>query len=293
MENIGKTLAYLRKNLNMSQRGFENIRQSTIANIERHNNMPRVNTFLDIISELQVNLDEFMFILNGYAYDERTTLFKDIRAMRHSLYAKENVELKRRIDAYIVANPRDIFIQDLKVILESYIKISESDTYEIDSPESFAIYDRIEEQKVWTYEQIYVMSKLFYIFPEKRALELVERIDLEFEKYDSYENTKESRVAFLLNAGGYRISKQLYAEALPLVEKARDLSSASDNLVTMSFANAEIAKIKFADGEHDVAQILVDNAVTILTLGEKQTLADDIARSWHKYKKAHIPTPTT
>ncbi|MBC1331057.1 helix-turn-helix domain-containing protein [Listeria booriae] len=293
MENIGKTLAYLRKNLNMSQRGFENIRQSTIANIERHNNMPRVNTFLDIISELQVNLDEFMFILNGYAYDERTTLFKDIRAMRHSLYAKENVELKRRIDAYIVANPRDIFIQDLKVILESYIKISESDTYEIDSPESFAIYDRIEEQKVWTYEQIYVMSKLFYIFPEKRALELVERIDLEFEKYDSYENTKESRVAFLLNAGGYRISKQLYAEALPLVEKARDLSSASDNLVTMSFANAEIAKIKFADGEHDAAQILVDNAITILTLGEKQTLADDIARSWHKYKEAHIPTPTT
>lgn len=283
MKPIGSTLAYLRKNLNMSQRAFKNIKQSTIGNIEVNNTVPRVNTFLDIISELQVSLDEFMFILNDYAYDERTSLFKDIRAMRHSLYAKENVELKQRIDRYIESNPCDMFIQDLKVILDSYIEISESDTYEIDSPKSFAIYDRIEEQKIWTYEQIYVMSKLFYIFPEKRALEIVQRIDKEFEKYNTYENIQGTRIAFLLNAGGYRISKRLYATALPLVEKARDLSYAADNLVTMSFANAEIAKVKHAHGEIEEAQILIDNAIAILSLSKKQQLADDIDHSWRNF----------
>ncbi|MBC1893109.1 helix-turn-helix transcriptional regulator [Listeria booriae] len=283
MKKIGETIAHLRKNLNMSQRDFERIKQSTIANIEIHNRLPRVDTFLELISELHVNLDEFMFILNDYAYDERTALFKDIRGIRHSLYAKENTELKKRLDYYIKSNPRDLFVQDLKIILESYIKISDSDTYEIDSPESFAIYDRIEDQKYWTYEQIYIMSKLFYIFPEKRALELVQRIDLEFKKYDSYENTQSSRIAFLLNAGGYRISKHLYNEALPLVEEARDLSSENDNLVMMSFANAEIAKIKYYNRDKSTAQALIDNAITILSLSDKQKLADDIERTWEKY----------
>lgn len=288
MKPIGSTLAYLRNNLNMSQREVQNIKQSTLGNIETNNTVPRVNTFLDIISELHVSLDEFMFILNDYAYDERTALFKDIRAMRHSLYAKENIDLKCRIDQYIENNPRDIFIQDLKVILESYIKISESDTYEIDSPESFAIYDRIEEQKVWTYEQIYVMSKLFYIFPEKRALEIIQRIDNEFEKYNAYENTQGTRIAFLLNAGGYRISKELYTDALHLVEKARDLSYKADNLVTMSFANAEIAKIKYASNEKEAAQILINNAITILSLSEKQVLADDIESNWNKFLQEKV-----
>ncbi|MBC1523606.1 helix-turn-helix transcriptional regulator [Listeria booriae] len=288
MNQIGTTIAHLRKNLNMSQRDFEHIKQSTIANIEAHNRLPRIDTFLELISELNVNLDEFMFILNGYAYDERTTLFKDIRAMRHSLYAKENINLKLRLENYIQTNPRDLFIQDLRVILESYIKISESDTYEIDSIESFAIYDRIEDQKVWTYEQIYVMSKLFYVFPEKRALQMIERINIEFEKYQTYENTLGTLIAFLLNAGGYRISKKLYNEALPLVEKARDLSSQADNLVTMSFANAEIAKIKYANDEKEDAQILINNAVTILSLGEKQLLADDINNSWNKFLKEKV-----
>ncbi|MBC1433772.1 hypothetical protein HB848_00265 [Listeria rocourtiae] len=87
----------------------------------------------------------------------------------------------------------------------------------------------------------------------------------------------------MLNAGGYRISKRLYVTALPLVEKARDLSYKADNLVTMSFANAEIAKVKHANGEIEEAQVLIDNAITILTLSQKQKLAEDIDRSWRNF----------
>lgn len=283
MQTIGNTISRLRNSLNMSQRDFKKIKQSTIANIESHNRLPRLDTFLDLVSELNINLDEFMFILNGYAYDERTTIFKEIRAMRHSLYAKENKWLKDKLEKYVHENPDDIFIKDLKTIFDVLLKISKSNTYEIDSPESFDIYDRIEDCKVWTYEQIYTMSKLFYIFPEKRALDIIHRIIREFEKYTLYENIQGTKIAFLLNAGKYMIGKGWIDEAEPLLIEARDLSFEKDNLVTMSNANADLASILYIRGEIKKANEMIISAVTILEEGDKHILAEDIKKGWNLF----------
>ncbi|MBC1565081.1 helix-turn-helix domain-containing protein [Listeria booriae] len=283
MKTIADTILYLRTNLNLKQRDFKQISQSTIANIENQNRIPRVDTFVEIVHQLETSLNEFMYIQNNYQNPEREQLFKDFRNQKHSIYLEKGKKLIQRLDDYIHRNPNDALIKNIRTIIEIYEIINASSTYEIESPESLQIYDKIEEYKVWTFEHIYIMSKIFYIYPEERALSHIIRIKNELEKYKDYADVLETKIAFLLNSSGYLIEKGYLDQAQSLLLEAYRLSHKSDKLVLASYARYSLAQIYFLKGENQRSDELLDKVYNTLTYGNKKRLVDNMKFTWENF----------
>ncbi|MBC2369726.1 helix-turn-helix transcriptional regulator [Listeria booriae] len=283
MKTIAETILYLRTNLNLKQRDFKEIRQSTIANIENQNRIPRVDTFIEIVYQLETSLNEFMYIQNNYQNPEREQLFKDFRNQKHSIYFEKSKKLIKRMDDYIKRNPNDALIKNIRTIIDIYEIINKSGSYEIESPESLQIYDNIEEYKVWTFEHIYIMSKIFYIYPEERALNHITRINNELEKYKNYGDVLETKIAFLLNSSGYLIEKGYLDQAKALLLEAYRLSHKSDKLVLSSYARFSLAQIYFLKGQNERSNELIDKVYNTLIYGNKKRLVDNMKFTWENF----------
>ncbi|MBC2239808.1 helix-turn-helix domain-containing protein [Listeria booriae] len=295
MKTVGNTIREIRINKNIAQSKMKSVSQSSLSAIEK-GRLPSIEMFLDILQELDINMLEFFYIQNDFQLPERDRLFKLFRDQKQSLNEKYLFELIDIYDVYL-ENNNDPFIEALRHILGISVEVNQKQSFDVESPESKEIWERIALQDVWYHNDIYLMTKIFYTFPVEQAENVLKKALEQLEKYDHYPQIHFFKIAFLLNcsrhyilAGSYRESKKHLIEA----EKLARLHQVELFRITSHYL---LAYSEYAEGFTEAAEARVNRTVNILSAMEElnkftekdknalnyTVLAKDFQRDWENF----------
>ncbi|MBC2292921.1 hypothetical protein HCC36_06710 [Listeria booriae] len=282
-KTIGETIKSIRKNKYIKQTEITSVNQGTLANIESSKRIPYYTTFESILFDLDMTAYEFNYVRNDFQLSEREQLLNDFVRCKHSLYTQKIKKLQSQIESYLERFPNDTQIKYLLVIIDVYQKINKEQTYNIHSPESIKIWERIDAQDVWYYNDIYIMSRLFYVFPMPLAQKIIKKVMDHYEIYESYQNITPSRISFLLNSGKFFNHHGMYTEAQPLLKEAKRLAFEEELPILEFAADYALAVIEYVHGNCDYAQHEIDRVCNVLIAINRPTLETDIRRDWNKF----------
>lgn len=295
MKTVGETIREIRLNKNISQSKMKSVSQSSLSAIEK-GRLPSIEMFLDILKELDIEMLEFFYIQNDFQLPERERLFKQFRDQKQSLNENYLGELIEIYDAYLAKND-DPFIEALRHILGISVEVNQKQSFDVESPESKDLWEKIALQDVWYHNDIYLMTKIFYTFPIDQAENVLKKALEQLEKYDNYPQIHFFKIAFLLNcsrhyilAGSYRESKKHLVEA----EKLARLHQVELFRITSHYL---LAYSEYDEGNTHEANARVERTLNILTAMEElnkftekdknalnyDVLAEDFQRDWQNF----------
>lgn len=224
MHSFGETIKEIRKNKNIKQTELRTVSQSSLAHIESGRRKPRADLFENILIELNTDMNEFLFLQNGNELPERQKLFKLFRDQRQSIYEDYIKELILKFDDYINRNPYDQFIKDLRHLLDINLAVNKNQSYDVATNESYEIWERYALQKRWYHNDLYIMTKLFFIFPLELSEKIIKKILSELDCYNEFTNIETFKLSFLLNCSFYYISKKEFNKMYTLASEAKELA---------------------------------------------------------------------
>lgn len=286
MKTIGATIKEVRKMKNMKQEEFT-LSQAAISSIEssgRNITMDKLNSILD---DFNLSLREFEFIRNDYRLSESDEIFFDFTSHKNSIEIAKNQEMIDRLGAYIKKYPSNFIPYCICVVSDVYSKISLHGTYDIESPESVYIWKKLEKRKQWTYQEVFIMSKLFFVFPLEEGLEIVERIEREMKKYLNFHKDIHFDLTFYANTGKFythknklELAKSFFIRALPLCKKYIKVHIEND-------VYAHLAIIDYLEGNLDAEAEVLD-CVNRFHAMRLPALADDLESDWNTFFKERV-----
>ncbi|KGL46310.1 hypothetical protein EP56_01585 [Listeriaceae bacterium FSL A5-0209] len=297
--NVGQTIKEIRKNKKIKQREFPPLSRGTVANIESEERTPAPENFQLILAKLDITLQEFDYIKNGFKLTTREALIKEFIDHKHSLYSERTINLARNMDVYLVNNPNDQVIKDYKVVLNVYKTINEAQAYKVNKAEQIAteeIWNRIDRQKIWYYYDIDLMTRIFYVFKLEIAWKIIQDTLKQMDRYENYAHYGDSRKtkqAFLLNSAKFLINRGDFKNARPLLEKAKLLTHEHESVILELYSLAALATINYV--ENKISKYQANNEIARLctlfvSLGREQ-FANDIHNDWESFKQEYNPLP--
>lgn len=287
MKSIGVTIKEIRKMKKMKQKDFSKLSQGAISNIESSERNITLDKLLDILKDFKMSLREFEYIRNDYQLNESDRIFFDFVNMKNSIEIANDPELLNHLKKHVDKNPTDFIPYCILIIEDVYTKISITNTYNVDSPEAFEIWSKLYGLKKWTYKELYVMSKLFFVFPSELGTKVIERIEKEMGNYIEFFKDIHFDATFYMNVGKYYVHKNKLNLAKHYLQKTIPLCDKYNKVTVENDAYAHLAIINYLQGDTD-AENDVLNCIERYHHMRKPNLAKDLESDWNTFFKNNI-----
>ncbi|MBC1983446.1 helix-turn-helix domain-containing protein [Listeria booriae] len=287
MKTVGKTIRHIRKMKGMRQKDFSKITQAGIANIESSRCNITLDSLLSILNDFEMSIREFVYIQNDYQLSPTESIFFDFTNTKHSIDREQGDLLLKNMTSYLDKNPLDFIAYCMYVIEDVYLRITAENTYDINSPEANKIWEILNPRPEWSYQEVFIMSKLFFIFPIDIGEEMVNRIELRMIKYLDYYKDVHFDATFYMNVGKYYIHKNRLDIARKYLKKTIPLCKKYDRVTTENDAHAHLAIIDYLQGNKDAQEIVMD-CVQRYHAMRKPAQAADLENDWNIFFKDKI-----
>ena len=219
--NIGSTLQKIRKSRQLTQANIaENIMtQGTYSKIEKSQLAINLDQFIPLIVKMNINLQEFAYILNGYQLNEREAIIKTFTSLEIA-----NTDLLQQmlkvVKEYLVQNPDDQYICFLHMVYEAFIVLQcENDlakARQIVAP----IWQQLQNLDDWYINDFELLNAILFLFPLEIAIEMTKTAERRLKKYESFPyDVTYLNIYFRINLSIHYIEMRLYEECLSLLEE--------------------------------------------------------------------------
>ncbi|MBC6308165.1 hypothetical protein HCJ66_01230 [Listeria sp. FSL L7-1582] len=287
MKTVGKTIRHIRKMKGMRQKDFTSITQAGIANLESSRSNITLDTLLNILGEFEMSLREFVYIQNDYKLSPTDNIFFDFTNTKNSIDREQGNQLLEHMIAYLAENPNDFIAYCMYVIEDVYLKITEQNTYDIDSPAAKKVWETLNPRPEWSYQEVFIMSKLFFIFPVDIGREMVKRIEDRMICYLDYYKDVHFDATFYMNVGKYYIHKNRLDLAKNYLEKTIPLCRKYDKVLTENDAYAHLAIIAYLEGNKEAEYEVLDCMEKYKSMRRPEH-AKDLESDWNTFFKEKV-----
>ncbi|EUJ51564.1 helix-turn-helix domain-containing protein [Paenilisteria rocourtiae] len=289
MKTIGDTIREIRKNKRIKQEDMKSVSQSSLSAIEK-GRIPSIELFINILKELDIEMLEFFYIQNNFKLPERDHLFKLFREQKSSLDVEYMKMLQDTYDEYLT-NTDDPFIRSLRDVLDVYREINVRQSFKITHQEAYDKWNEIANRKVWYHNDIYMLTKIFYIFPVDQIDNVIGKAVRQLEKYNNYPHIHFFKIAFFINCSRHYILEGQYLKSKPHLIAAERLANDHQEVTLRLASHFLLAYSDYIEGEHEQAQERVDRTTSIYLSLESLELKDknknDIPR-YGRIAKDHL-----
>lgn len=269
---------------NLRQRDFSTLSQASIASIEsskRNITIDKLQSFLD---DINMSLREFEYIRNDYELLPSDKLFYNFTKTKNSIDRLSGITLTEDINMHLKEYPNDFIAYAMKIIEQVFIKISQEQSYQVNSPESFEIWSILYNRQSWTYQEIFIMSKLFYVYPFEIASQVIKRIEKEMNRYLDFLKEINFDCTFYLNVGKYFIHNNDLATAKDYLEKALPLCQEYDKIILEIDIYAHLLIIKYLKGNKSIEKKILEQ-IDLYYKINRPMLAEDLKNDWIMFFK--------
>ncbi|MBC2106111.1 helix-turn-helix domain-containing protein [Listeria booriae] len=294
MKTIGETIKEIRLNKKIKQTEMKSISQSSLSTIEK-GRLPSIELFLDVLKELDIDMMEFFYIQNDFQLPERDHLFKLFREQKQSLDEKYILEIQEKYDEYLTRT-EDPFISSLRDILDIYLQINKTQSFNVTHDDAFEMWADIANRKVWYHNDIYVLTKIFYIFPIEQIDNVINSAVEQLKKYDNFPHIYFFKIAFFVNCSRHYILAGEPLKSKQHLIAAESLAKRHQIVILRLTAHYLLAYSDFVEGNIAQAQKRVNSTTQILFDLEKLNenlendgslnyadIANDFLKDWNKF----------
>ncbi|MBC1935234.1 hypothetical protein HCA69_02575 [Listeria grandensis] len=287
MKSIGETIRHIRILKGFRQQDFSELTQAAIASIESSKRNITLDKLMSVLKDFKMSLREFEYIRNDYQLSPTDDIFFDFTNTKHSIDREQGNIILKRAASYLVENPSDFIIYCMYVLEDVFLKISAQNTYDIDSPESCEIWKTLHAREGWTYQEVFIMSKLFFIFPLDTGVSIIKRIEKEMNRYLNFCKDINFDVSFYANVGKYYTHKRQFSLAKNYLNLALPLCQKYDKPSIENDAYAHLAIIDYLNGKSD-AEKEVYECIQIFRTMRRPALAEDLESDWNTFFKEKV-----
>ncbi|WP_027108115.1 helix-turn-helix domain-containing protein [Lacticigenium naphthae] len=224
---MGSTFRKIREDKAYTQKQISDhsMSRSTYTKFELDEINPNVLKYLRILDHMDMSHEEFLYILNGYKWNEKEALFKDYKQVVIAptlLMVKDIIQrgeefLKKRYDQLIL---------DVVNICRGYEVLLT--TNKTESAKEFAqkVWDRLENIEEWYLSEMYLLAGILYVFPVETAQSLTAQVLKKLTQYADFDEAATLKKIFLFQIGTCLLNEKEYTKALncfsELTESAKE-----------------------------------------------------------------------
>ncbi|MBK1997122.1 helix-turn-helix domain-containing protein [Listeria ivanovii subsp. londoniensis] len=279
MKTVGETIKEIRtsKNLTMESLCSETLSLSTIKRIENDTINTSFINLENILLKLNISFDEFTYIRNNYNLSTKKQLIFEFRELTSvSVDIEQIKKLISKYKTYLDDNSDNEINNYLKflkalLVINQTTKLGEA-TLLVES-----IWVSLENLDNWYWNDIQILSNIFFIFPMNEAESIVELLLERIKKYDTFNNSDRLYIALMLNYIQVLLLNNNLKKAYQLVDKA--ILYAKDKKLYLHWANA-IAKKGIIEKKlgYPNADTYITEAKQILNVIQEPKYIEDLNR---------------
>ncbi|EAH3957205.1 TPA: helix-turn-helix domain-containing protein [Listeria monocytogenes] len=287
LKTTGMTIKEIRVSKNIKQEEIYNglISRNVLWQIENNKIRTNYEILKEILNRLNVSFDEFLYIQNNF----KSTPFQDLENRYYSIYTSIEIEvlinLRKDIEAYIEYHPTNPLLTDLNKCLNAIIAIEQEDNFFKATAIVTPIWDRISKQNDWYWEDIQIMSHIFFMFEQETALNICKELFTKLNNYRNFQNADRLEISALLNISTMLLDKGQLQESEKYLNKCIILAEEKKYFIQWAYALGTKGILKTLSSNNKEGQKLMKQSIHILQTLNQPKLSKSIQSDFNKYCK--------
>lgn len=219
--NIGTTLQKIRKSRQMTQATIAKsiMTQGAYSKIEKSQLSINLDQFLPLVTKMNISLQEFYYILNGYELSERERLIKTFTSLQLANVTDLQCMLQS-VRNYLVKHPEDQYISFLKLIYEAFLVLQQEHDLEKSRQIVAPIWQQLQILDDWYINDFELLNAILFLFPFEVAVEITKTAERRLEKYIDFPyDVTYLTIYFQMDLTYHYIEMRLFKECLALLEE--------------------------------------------------------------------------
>lgn len=220
MENYGATIKQIRIGKGMTQKEvcMGIISQGNYSKFESGENPDIKVTILQaLLLRLNLPMDEFFYIHNGYKNHEKMAIQ---RALYESLYNDPEIleDHLQRAKHYLQHEPNDQDMQIFAQMIKGLIVLAKTGDFEQTCKLVEPIWEKLSKRNELLVSDIYILNNILFVFPLETAMDILQFLLRQIERYGDYRQVKRIYYSLVLNASLLQIRAQQFSEGTALLD---------------------------------------------------------------------------
>lgn len=280
--DFGKVYKDIRQSKGLTQEEIcgDMLARSTLARIESGQVIPKFDTFIFLLQQINMSLEEFEYICNVYQPSERQKL---LNIANNNLSITDNTELlslKQQCQEYLQTH-HDIPIQQLLDRLTVTIHVREfggesKDTTFQETTQK--IWHYLEKQNTWYQNDFKLLLTILYHFPLETLKTITPKILINLVKYTNLYNIKPLQLTLLTNLASIYLDNHQTKECETFSLEALKLAK---ELKRYDFLG--IAQVRLGICRDDNS--LIDKGMSLLHLTEEEKIFEALEKEVAKHRQ--------
>lgn len=280
--DFGKVYKDIRQSKGLTQEEIcgDMLARSTLARIESGQVIPKFDTFIFLLQQIYMSLEEFEYICNVYQPSERQKL---LNIANNNLSITDNTELlslKQQCQEYLQTH-HDIPIQQLLDRLTVTIHVREfggksKDTTFQETTQK--IWHYLEKQNTWYQNDFKLLLTILYHFPLETLKTITPKILINLVKYTNLYNIKPLQLTLLTNLASIYLDNHQTKECETFSLEALKLAK---ELKRYDFLG--IAQVRLGICRDDNS--LIDKGMSLLHLTEEEKIFEALEKEVAKHRQ--------
>ncbi|MCY7171135.1 helix-turn-helix domain-containing protein [Streptococcus gallolyticus subsp. gallolyticus] len=280
--DFGKVYKDIRQSKGLTQEEIcgDMLARSTLARIESGQVIPKFDTFIFLLQQINMSLEEFEYICNVYQPSERQKL---LNIANNNLSITDNTELlslKQQCQEYLQTH-HDIPIQQLLDRLTVTIHVREfggesKDTTFQETTQK--IWHYLEKQNTWYQNDFKLLLTILYHFPLETLKTITPKILINLVKYTNLYNIKPLQLTLLTNLASIYLDNHQTKECETFSLEALKLAK---ELKRYDFLG--IAQVRLGICRDDNS--LIDKGMSLLHLTEEEKIFEALEKEVTKHRQ--------
>lgn len=219
--DYGKIYKEIRKSKGLTQEEIcgDFLARSTLARIESGQVVPKFDTMIFLLRQIDMTLEEFKYICDYYQPSQRQKILNSLYNQGESIAGTKGLlQLKRECEAYLYKHS-DIPIKHALDIINITIHLRQngiSETKEINATTN-KIWAYLEKQDTWYESDFRLLSTILYFFPLENIKQFTQKILNSIKKYKSFRYGNNVQIGLLVNLSTIYLYNGLKRECAELL----------------------------------------------------------------------------
>lgn len=228
MQYLGSTYQKVRKNKGISQEvACEGIiSRTTLSKFENNTSAPSNRVFLELVDRLDLSIDEFSYIHNGYKNNEKNSMVENF----FSQFSNQDLNYLKNIQ-----NECEIYLEKhastnislLRTIIDSQISLFENIESKIDCLSKIFItktWQELQNRSQWYYDEIRLLNCCLFLLPSEQIEHFGDTLINRLDKYAEFRDIRPLKCTLLLNISLIFISNDDKRKSTNYLKKAMQIS---------------------------------------------------------------------
>lgn len=216
---FGETLKKIRKSKNYSQQtiaaGY--FTQASYSHFEKNKSDINATNFVFLIEQLQLSLDELLYIHNDYNLTPSEQLIELFYKTPYN--KKEDLEvLLYKIERFLTKNPHHIYIIELKTICEALLLLSNDENIQGAREKVLHIWERISRYDQYYLADIRILNAILFLFDFETVTFITKSLLQQLSKYNHFGEALRLQSSITLNYSLICIRNNKFQQAMQYLE---------------------------------------------------------------------------